>query len=416
MDFSQETLTTIHALNPRRGDHVRSLVKEAVADRPAALVLPMLYSEMERPALSGIRDALKGVDYLNEIVVPLTAKDEDEYRRVVDFFSVLKTPTTVVWCESPSVQEALKGLEGDGIHLDGLAGKGLAVWIGGGVASLNNYAIAMHDADIEEYDPDILAHLLFPIVRKEMDFYFSKGYYARLSDDRLYGRAVRLFLWPFLDALQVVTGHHSQTLRYFRSFRYPLSGEMALTTDLFVNMRMPTDWGLELGLLGEVYRNASMKRISQVDLGFYSHKHKTVGSNPNEGLQRMVGDLTTTILRVLTENEGTQITEGTLTSLRVTYRRHAQDHIRKYFADALANGLAYDRHTEEAAIDAFARVITEAGRNYLASPGREQIPDWLRCLSADPKLPNKLLPPTKAPRKRRSAVREAALQDAENIV
>ena len=413
MDFSQDILTTIHNLTPTRGEHARTLVRANVADRPSALLLPMVYDEMERPALTGIREGLKTVDYLNEIVVPLTCRNEEEYQRVVDFFSVLKTPTTVIWCESPRVKEVLADLESDGIYLEGMSGKGLAVWMGAGVASINNYALAIHDADIEQYDPDILAHLLLPLVVKDLDFYFAKGYYARLSEDRLYGRAVRLFLWPFLEALQVVTGHASPTLRYFRSFRYPLSGEMGMTTDLMLNMRMPTDWGLELGLLGEVYRNASLKRIAQVDLGFYSHKHKAVGNDINEGLLRMVRDLTTTILRVLTESEGTQISEATLTSLRVVYRRLAQDNIRKYYADSMANGLVYDRHTEEATIDAFANVITEAGRNYLLSPGKEQIPDWLRCLSAEPKLAHRLQPPVSMQPKRRSALREAAIRDAE---
>jgi len=227
--------------------------------------------------------------------------------------------------------------------------------------------------------------MLLPVTDPDQDFFFTKGYYARITGDQLYGRVARLFVAPFLEAVAMSLGRRSAYLRYLRAFRYPLSGECAMTSDLAMSLRIPTDWGLEVGLLAEVWRNASPRRIAQVDLGLYNHKHQPVGAGAGEGLQRMASDICSTILRTMTENEAVEVSPATLLSLRVLYRRLAQDYLRRYFVDARMNGLRYDRHAEDALIEVFARIIEQAGQRYLADPDREQVPDWLRVLSAGPR-------------------------------
>ena len=392
MDFYQNGPTTLHDLQPERRGHAKALVTKATASRPAALVLPMLYSEMAQPSIQGIRQGLARAGYLNELVIPLTAETRDQVEDVERYFRDMPYPVHVLWCEGPEVKEVMQRLAERGLDLRGYSGKGLAVWLGFGAASEANYAVAVHDADIENYSPRILHRLLLPLVVEELDFFFAKGYYARLTDERLYGRAARLFVWPFLDALQVVLPERSPFIHYLRSFRYPLSGEMAITGDLARNLRVPTDWGLELGILGEVYRNASPKRIAQVDLGLYSHKHKGVGGSASEGLQKMVVDLATSVYRLIAATEGTVIEPNMLTTLRVAYRREAQDAIRKYAADAVANGLRHDRHEEEMVVEQFERLVSEAGQAFLQAPMSDQISEWLRAISADPESPRRLRP------------------------
>jgi glucosyl-3-phosphoglycerate synthase len=46
-----------------------------------------------------------------------------------------------------------------------------------------------------------------------------------------------------------------------------LAGELAITRELALNVRIPNNWGLEIEFLAELYRNLSQKRIAQVDLG-----------------------------------------------------------------------------------------------------------------------------------------------------
>ena len=52
----------------------------------------------------------------------------------------------------------------------------------------------------------------------------------------------------------------------------------------------------------------------------------------------------------------------------------------------MANGISYDRHVEEHAVDVFADAVLEAGSTYMHNPARRQIPDWLRVLSAKPDM------------------------------
>lgn len=390
MDLYQQGPTTLHDLQPERRGHARALVEKHVRERPAALVLPMLYAEMERPALLGIRQGLLKASYLNEVVVALTAENAEQVERVERFFADLPAPVTVVWCEGPTATEAVARLADRGFDVRSFSGKGLAVWMGLGVASEDNYAVVLHDADVDGYDPKIVHRLLVPIVVPEMDFFFAKGYYARLTGEKMYGRVTRLFLWPLLDALAMSLPVHSPLLRHLRSFRYPLSGEMAMTGDLARNIRVPTDWGLEIGILGEVYRNASPKRTCQVDLGLYSHKHNGLGADKGEGLQRMALDIATSVYRLLAASEGARITTDLLTTLQVAYRREAQDAIRKYAMDSLANGLKYDRHDEELFVERLEPLIRDAGHQFMESPSRDLIGEWLRAISADEEAPERL--------------------------
>lgn len=411
MDFFQLGPTTLHDLQPERRGHARALVAKHAKDRPAALVMPMLYREMGRPALLGIRQGLMKADFLHEIIVPLTAADEKEVQHVKDFFRDLPVQATVLWCEGPEVREMMDSLADRGFDIRSFSGKGLAVWLGLGAASDENHAVALHDADIEHYDPKIIHRLLLPLVVPEMDFYFAKGYYARLTDERMYGRVTRLFLWPLLDALATSLPQPSPLLQYLRSFRYPLSGEMAMTSDLARSIRVPTDWGLELGILGEVRRNSSSKRICQVDLGLYNHKHNVMGASRDEGLQRMALDIATSVYRLVAATEGARITEDLLTTLQVVYRREAQDAIRKYAMDALANGLQYDRHGEELFVECLEPILREAGQLFRQEPSKDLIGEWLRAMSADEGAARRLRPPTSISVKAREALVESSRQN-----
>jgi glucosyl-3-phosphoglycerate synthase len=413
MDFTQDVITTIHDLQ-RADETVEKLVVDACREKTAAVVIPMLYEELKRHPIKLIKKQLMECGHLNEVIIALTAKKREEYERTVRFFKDLPVPTIVIWCEAPHIMEVFTGLKDKGIDISSFTGKGIAVWTAFGIASVKNYAIVLHDADIETYSRGIISRLLLPILDPDLDFYFSKGYYARLTGMRMFGRVSRLFLWPFLDALLIKTEYKSEFLRYFKAFRYPLAGECALTSDLALNLRIPTDWGLEVGMLAEVFRNTALKRICQVDLGVYSHSHKDIEGGAQE-LRKIVSDVTKTILRTVTESDGLGISEETLLSLQVLYRRIAQEYIRKYYVDARANGFEYDRHEEETIMELFAATMMDAGKEYIREPAREQIPDWLRVLSAVPELQVKLTEATRM-EKIRVKLREAALTDTSEVI
>jgi glucosyl-3-phosphoglycerate synthase len=408
MDFTQDIITTIHDYGAEANGRILQEIRPLVAQRPSALVLPMLARDLHGAAFDHIASELRHCDYLNEIVVALTTDREQDVEIAMKKLRGAPASVRVLWCEHPEVRRILTDMSAQSLEIPSFHGKGFAVWLGSGVADNDNYALAFHDADTENYDRTYPARLLFPIVNRELDYYYSKAYYSRITDNRFYGRVVRLFVWPFLEALQKLAQDRSPFLRYLRAFRYPLSGEFAAVSDLVANVRVPTDWGLEGGLLGEVYRNASLKRICQVDLGVYSHKHRPVGETNDQGLRRMVRDFSATIFRSVTELDGMVLSEPLLLSLRVLYHRQAQDYIRKYFADSRANGLTYDRHEEETAVEQFMLAIEDAGRAYFTDPRRNQLPDWIRALSARPTLQADLTRHTVFRAQQRDELRELA--------
>ncbi len=392
MDVKQEEITTLHDLC-MDNDKLLKHVSGFTSDRPVSVVMPMLFSEIHNNALENIVKQLNKCTYLNEVIIPLAAKDEKEFTQVKRFFSRLKLPKLVMWCNSPRVEKLLGDFKSEGLNLLKHRGKGRDVWLACGIASLNSYAIALHDADIFGYTESIPTRLLYPIIEPELDFKFNKGYYARVNREKqiMYGRVFRLFLHPLLLSFVDLSDREPDFIRFLRAFRYPISGEFALTSDLARDVDLPGDWGLEIGIMAEMFKNVARKRICQTDLGFYDHKHQKVGTSEKEGLMRMSGDIVKTLLRVLIEVDNIQVSRAFLVSLRVSYQRHAQDIVRKYHADAHINGLRYDRHLEEAMVEKFNRQVINAGTKYLRKPVGTRIPDWLRTMSARKNIREELL-------------------------
>ena len=390
MDYKQERITTIHDFGCDLS-RLEERAFELTRDTPTAVLIPSLYEELERPALEHIRNQLKDCAFVNTVIVSLYADTEEQYAKAVDFFAPLPQKTHIIWENGPRVIALLKQLQEQGLDILAHRGKGRAVWLGLGLATLHAGAIALHDADIITYDRSYCLKLLFPLLEPEFGFAFTKAYYARISNEprKLNGRVTRLFVAPLLHSLMDVWGHRDY-ISYLSSYRYPLSGEFALTSDLALTTRIPANWGLEVGLLAEVYRNVALKRIAQVDLGTFDHKHQNVGQSPNQGLQKMCRDILHSLLRTLTETEQVVIGKDQLRSLRIKFRREAQDLARQYFVDAKFNGLQYDRHKEENTLERFEEVIIKAGEQYLEDPTGTEIPDWTRALAVMPDLRQKL--------------------------
>ena len=391
MDYKQELITTIHDFGCDLS-RLEARSCELTRDTPTAVLIPSLYEELERPALTNIRNHLKDCAFVNTVIVSLYADTVEQYAKAVEFFRPLPQSTHIIWENGPRVIALLKQLQERGLDILKHRGKGRAVWLGLGVATVHAGAIALHDADIITYDRSYPLKLLFPLLEPEFGIAFTKAYYARLSSGdprRINGRVTRLFVAPLLNSLMDVWGDKPY-LRYLSAYRYPLSGEFALTSDLALTTRIPANWGLEVGLLAEVYRNVALKRIAQVDLGTFDHKHQTVGQSANQGLQKMCRDILHSLLRTLTETEQVVIGPDQLRSLRIKFRREAQDLARQYFVDARFNGLEYDRHQEENTLERFEQVVVNAGEQYLEDPTGTEIPDWTRALAVMPDLRQRL--------------------------
>jgi glucosyl-3-phosphoglycerate synthase len=359
---------------------------------PVALVIPMVPSEMDRPALSRILEELASVTYLDSLVVSLNHASEGDFARTQLFFERYPGRKLIVWNEAPAVQAFLDDMESAGLYV-GQPGKGRACWLAIGYVLAEGRAeyIAFQDADVVNFRREMLARLVLPAVDPTVDFDFVKGYYARVSD-RLHGRVTRLLLSPLLAAFARLLGNDPY-IRYLSSFRYPLSGEFALKIDLAERMRLPCDWGLEIVTLFEALRHRAPVRVCQVELADrYDHKHQEVSAgDPSAGLHRMAKDVVKHLLRTLAA-AGVNLPDGLLRSLLAAYQREAEDAVADSYAVAVMNGLAFDRHEEEQNVQVFIGALRASIDEFLADPlGTPLVPNWARVWAGVPDAGRRLL-------------------------
>ncbi len=392
-DFIQNGLvTTLHGLGTIKLSGLEEILVQSTRVNKIGLVLPVTSADMRAKPFPEIIGHLEDVPYVHTIIVTLgQAPNVADYRETMGIVRQLGKKAQVLWTDGHRLQTMYANLTESGLNL-ATPGKGRSVWTAFGylLADPALKAFALHDCDIVDYDRVILARLCLPMIHPSLDFEFCKAYYARVKG-RMHGRVVRLLVSPLLRALLSIIGP-DPFLVYLDSFRYPLSGEFAVTSNLARSNRIPSDWGLEVGTLAEVFRNTSVKRVCQVDLcRLYEHKHQPYSlDEPSKGLMKMATDILTTIFRTLA-SRGVTFETGHFVTLRSAYLRAAQDAIRQYHADALINGVEYDRHNEEQAIEGFAERITAAGTVFQQDPvGGEAIPNWTRVLTAFPNFPQQL--------------------------
>lgn len=387
-DFYQTGLvTTLHRLKPNSIERIESDLEKFTRRKPIGLVLPALYSEFDTPAMVRIVAELRQVRYLQRIVVALGRATQEQYSRARTLFQDFYTPVTIVWMDGEKVQRLLRMLRDRGLSA-GEDGKGRSCWLSYGylLAKHDCEVIALHDCDIVNYDRQLLARLCYPVTHPHLAFEFCKGFYARVSD-RMHGRVTRLFITPLIRSmLDMAPG--ASFLKFLDSFRYALAGEFAMDVNLARVNRIPSDWGLEVGVMAEVYRNCALSRVCQVDLtDNYEHKHQILSADDSsKGLTRMACDVAKSLFRTLAA-EGLIFTADHFRSLEVRYVRMAQDTIARYYADAMLNGLKFDRNGEELAVTAFAGSLRAAAREFIEDPlGLPLIPNWNRVLSAIPEF------------------------------
>ena len=382
-------ISTLHKLSARPVESLEADLVEWSKSRPMALVIPALYSELEGPALSNIVDELMQVPYLSEIIIGIDRADEAQFEHAKEFFSRLPQRTRLLWNDGPRLRELDEEFAALGIAPN-QPGKGRNVWycMGYYLASGRATSVALHDADVLTYKREMLARLLYPVAHPTFGYAFSKGYYFRSDGEKLNGRVTRLMVAPLLHALRITVDHSDEFLEFLQSFRYPLAGEFAMHQNVVRNLRFPSDWGLEIGVLSELYRRYTPQRICQVDIaGAYDHKHQTVSEeDKSTGLHKMSTDIAKALFRKLAV-DGEILTPETFRTIKASYHRTALDHVDRYHNDSVINGFTSHRHAEEAMVELFAQAIMDAGDSFLNNPMETPfIASWARVMSAMPNV------------------------------
>lgn len=384
--FQTGAIATLHRLGQTDLPRLENELREFAKETPIALVLPCHINEVGTTALKGIARELARTSYLEQVIVGIDgARGVRQWHKARHCFQHLPQQPTLLWNDGPRMTALFKKLEDADIS-SGSPGKGRNVWICFGyvLASERARMVASHDCDILTYSREMLARLCYPVAHPSLGLDFCKGYTARYTT-RLNGRVMRLMFTPLIRSLESIIGAHP-FLTYLDTFRYPLSGEICLDTDLIRRVRVPADWGLEVGMLAEVYRNSAARAICQSELAErYDHKHQELSvRDPDRGLNKMAVDVAKTIFRVMAA-EGIRLDAGLFDTLLSAYVRKAEDTLRHYNADALVNGMTFGRHEEELAVTTFAGSIRTAAKAFLDDPlGAPLLPNWNRVESALP--------------------------------
>ncbi|QSW98210.1 glycosyl transferase family 2 [Haloterrigena alkaliphila] len=353
MEYVQERIATLHEFGGTAGRERDLAADAATAVGDAAVVVPMTGREHENPAAERVLSELESLEPAPAAVFVPVRADADRigpFRAWLESFSL---PIRVLWCNAPAIDDLLADA-----GLGGEFGKGRDVWLALGPAAAAGSSVVVHDADASSYEAGHVRRLLAPLT---MGFDFAKGYYARLEDDRLYGRLFRLFYAPLVRTL--AGAHDAPILDYLAAFRYALAGEFAVTADLARRLRTPRAWGLEVGTLGDAFASAGFEGTAQVDLGRHEHDHRAVAGET--GLEGMSREVAGELLRVVEERG----VDPDYATLRERYLAAGDRLIDQYRADAAFNGLAYEPADER---DQLARYADS-----IAPPGPDRrLPRW----------------------------------------
>jgi glucosyl-3-phosphoglycerate synthase len=385
--FQNGEITTFHKLRHRDVRELEAELEMATRHRPVSLILPYIPVELHGAGLPKITQELREVKYLKNIIVTIGRAKSDDFREAKEFFSILPQKPKLIWCTGPRIENLYNLLSKEGIDV-GEDGKGRSAWTAYGyiLALEDSHVIALHDCDIATYNRELLARLCYPVAHPNIGFEFCKGFYSRVTD-QMHGRVTRIFVTPLIRSLKATLGPN-EFLDYLDSFRYILAGEFSMDIELTRRLRIPGDWGIEVGVLAEVHRNCALPRVCQVDLSDnYEHKHQPLTfEDPNKGLLKMGTDIAKCIFRTMA-SRGYTLTNEFFVSLKSCYLRIAQDFIARYGYDSEINGLKYDRHKEGSEAEAFVLCIESAGKQFLETPMEvPYIPNWNRVASAVPNI------------------------------
>lgn len=391
--FQNGVISTLQKLGERPLVEMEDELREYSEKQKIVLILPALYSEFQTESMTRIIEELEGADYLSKIVVSLDRASESEFHDARERLSVLPSEVKILWHDGPRIESCLAELQENDFAI-AEQGKGRGVWMAMGYALADKevYTIALHDCDILNYQREMLARLVYPVVLPSTDYEFSKGYYARFND-KIYGRVTRLFYTPLIRSLkQLRPSGAERFLDYMDSFRYALSGEFAFIRSLAKSIRISPSWGLEVSLLSEVFEHTTVSRVCQVELAeSYQHKHQVLAKGDTQkGLTGMSSDIAGTLFRVLAQG-GIRMSESSFNALIATYSQQARRAIEQYHALAQLNGLEYNRHDEVEAVESFMGALKQAQDAFQRDPlGVPFLSGWVRVRAGMPGFTRRL--------------------------
>jgi glucosyl-3-phosphoglycerate synthase len=162
--------------------------------------------------------------------------------------------------------DAIPLLPGEPEHV---YGKGAALWKS--LLKVTGSIVVCIDADIIEFNPCFVYGLIGPLLRNKKTV-FSKAFYRRplKIDNAVYenygGRVTEILVRPLL----------SMFCPDLACVFQPLSGEYAFKKDAAMSLSFSSGYGVEIGLLFDIYKKFGLSSCAQVDMGVRYHRNRPV--------------------------------------------------------------------------------------------------------------------------------------------
>jgi glucosyl-3-phosphoglycerate synthase len=341
-DFWQNGISTLHLLKqPDSLAHLDSPLREYVRERPLTLILPCHARELDTETLPLLILELCALPWVTQIIIGLDEANLEQYARARRLVAPLGERCSLLWYGSEAWKEPLEKLRELEPALPN-HGKGRNLWLCMGwmlLHGLRHGVAATMDCDIKGFHPAMLARLVYPVLREDLGYQFCKGYYARHSD-RLHGRLMRLLIQPFLSAWE--EEHRSAPLTTFlQQFRYALSGEMCFQASLAAKFTFPAGYGVELGILGNIFDLAPKSAVCQSGLcAAFEHRHQPLqsGDGSRGGLEASAMEILATLYLLLGKDPPA--------TFPASFRQHACRALHHAVSVSAINGLDYDLESE----------------------------------------------------------------------
>jgi len=308
--FQSNQITTLQHLRP----NIQLDEEVKTSDRTFVVVVPCLVSHYKNGQLRRLLHGIATVPYISEIVVVLNGPETD---LTSEGFSIAQSTET-------------KNLPVKTLVCEGV-GKGRAIKLGFDYVYArysDRVVLITIDADFQSFSKEYFLRLAYPIA--VLGGHANKGYYARFSPTTLNGRLTRLLVFPMLYAIQGQCPT-SDLNQWLLSFRYPLSGDVALASEILPHLNLEDNWAYDLSLLTSLFPHKGDLSIYQTELiDNYEHSHRDLADSRQSGLIETFADISTYLMDLFPIDRDRLISD---------YRNLAQIYCDKYKKLALFNGI-----------------------------------------------------------------------------
>jgi len=322
--FQSKSVITLQSIC--ENSQIEAEVRES--EKKIVVVIPCSMRHYSLRTIHNLLNQLKTISFIHEIIIVLNGTNTELEYYNNDLVCSTEPPFTLI-----------KVLIVSG------SGKGHALKIGFDYVYThyqNDAILVTLDADLKSFNVDYLLKLVYPIA--VFGGHFNKGYYVRFSNNKLDGRLTRLLVFPLLYAIKE---QHptSEFVQWLLAFRYPLSGDVAMSSQLLPQLSLSEHWAYDLSLLASVYRSQQALEIYQTELlDNYEHLHRSTEKNAELGLMEVAKDISDYLTTLHPLNR---------TRLMADYRRISMQYCYKYQKLALFNGFTYSLETEQSLIARF---------------------------------------------------------------